>query len=62
MVKLVSANEDFVSAMTLLGEEDEPSVAVKETLEKLVCSLYQVKDVKEAKDVLIERANYQCQL
>ena len=33
-------------------EEDEPSVAVKETLERLVCSLYQVKleiDVKEAR-------------
>ena len=50
MVKLVSVNEDFVSAMTLLGEGDEPSVAVKETLERLVCSLYQVKiDVNEAR-------------
>ena len=43
IVKLVSVNEDFVSAMTLLGEEDEPSVVVKETLERLVCSLYLVK-------------------
>ena len=33
-VKLVSVNEDFNSAMTLLGEGDEPSVAVKETLER----------------------------
>ena len=43
MVKLVSVNEDFVSEMTLLGEEDETSAAVRETLERLVCSLYQVK-------------------
>ena len=28
-VKLVSVNEDFVSAKTVLGEEDQPSVAVK---------------------------------
>ena len=49
IVKLVSVNEDFVSAMTLLGEEDEPSVAVRETLERLVCSLYQVNDVNEAR-------------
>ena len=38
-MKLVSVNEDFVSAMTLLREEDEPSVVVKESLERLVCSL-----------------------
>ena len=47
IVKLVSVNEDFVSAMTLLSEEDESSVA----MERLVCSLYQVKleiDVNEA--------------
>ena len=52
MVKLVFVNEDFTPAMTLLGEEDEPSLAVKETLEKLGCSLYQVKleiDVNEAR-------------
>ena len=51
-MKLISVNEDFVSVMTLLGEEDKPSVAVKETLERLVCSLYQVKheiDVNEAR-------------
>ena len=36
MVKLVSVNEDFNSAITLLGEGDEPSVAVKETLERWV--------------------------
>ena len=30
-MKLVSVNEDLVSAMPLLDEEDEPSVAVKET-------------------------------
>ena len=35
-VKLVSVNEDFVSAMTLLGEENEPSIALKQTLERLV--------------------------
>ena len=35
MVKLVSVNEDFVSAMSNLGEEYEPSVAVKQTLERL---------------------------
>ena len=48
IVKLVSVNEDFVSAMTLLSEEDESSVA----MERLVCSLYQVKleiDVNEAR-------------
>ena len=52
IMKLVSVNDDFVSAMTLLGEEGEPSVAVKETLERVVCSLYQVKleiDVNEAR-------------
>ena len=37
MVKRISVNEDFISAMTLLSEEDEPSVAVNETLERLVC-------------------------
>ena len=48
----MSVNEDFVSAMTLLGEEDEPSVTVKKTLERLVCSLYQVKleiDINETR-------------
>ena len=52
MMELVSVNEDFVSAMNLLGEEYEPSVAVKETLERLVCSLCQVLlkiDAKEAR-------------
>ena len=52
MVKLVSVNKDFVSAITLLGGEVEPSVAVKETLKRLVSSLYQVKleiDVNEAR-------------
>ena len=52
IVKLVSVDENFVSAMTLLVEEDEPSVAGKETLERLVCSLHQVKleiDVNEAR-------------
>ena len=52
MMELVSVNEDFVSAMNLLGEEYEPSVAVKETLERLVCSLCQVQlkiDAKEAR-------------
>ena len=36
MVKLVSVDEGFVSATNVLGEEDESSVAVKETLERLV--------------------------
>ena len=52
MVKLVSVNKDFVSAITLLVGELEPTVAVKETLKRLVCSLYQVKleiDVSEAR-------------
>ena len=31
MVKRVSVYEDFFSAMTLLGEVDEPFVAVKDT-------------------------------
>ena len=51
-MKLVSVNEDFVSAMTLLREEDEPFVVAKESLERLVCSLYQVKleiDVNKAR-------------
>ena len=39
IVKLVSVSEDFVSAMALLDEEDEPYVAVKDTLGRLVCSL-----------------------
>ena len=37
MVKRISVNEDFISAMTHLSEEDEPSGAVNETLERLVC-------------------------
>ena len=44
--------------MTLLGKEDEPSVAVKETMERLVCSLYQVKlenDVNEARHKLFTK-------
>ena len=52
IVNLLSVSEDFVSAMALLGEEDEPSVAVKETLDRLVCSLYEVKlgnDVHEVR-------------
>ena len=52
LYRTMSVNEDFVSAMTLLGEEDEPSVTVKKTLERLVCSLYQVKleiDINEAR-------------
>ena len=52
IVKLVSVSEDFVSAMALLDEEDEPYVAVKDTLERLVCSLYEVKleiDVNETR-------------
>ena len=36
--------------MTLLDEEDEPSVAVKETLERLVCLLCQVKLKIDAND------------
>ena len=43
MVKHVFVNEDFISAMPLMGKEDEPFVAVKETLVRLACSLYQVK-------------------
>ena len=43
MIKFVSVNEDLVSSMNLLGEEVEPAVAVKETLERLVCPLYQVR-------------------
>ena len=38
MKKLISINEDFVSATSLLREEDETSIAVKETLERLVSS------------------------
>ena len=33
IVKLVSVNEDFVFAMTLLGKEDESSVAVTKKME-----------------------------
>ena len=33
MVKHISVNEDLVPAMNFFGEEDEPSVAVKGTLE-----------------------------
>ena len=36
MVKFVSVNEDFVSTKVLLDKQDEPSVAMKETLERLV--------------------------
>lgn len=40
IVKFVSVKEDFVSRMTVMGEEDELSVAVKAILERPVCSLY----------------------
>ena len=43
MVKRISVNEDLVPAMNFFGEEDEPSVAVKGTLERLVCSLYKAE-------------------
>ena len=52
LYQAMSVNEDFVSAITLLGKEDEPSITVKETLERLICSLYQVKleiDINEAR-------------
>ena len=63
IVKLVSVNEDFVFAMTLLSEEDESPVAV----ERLVCSLYQIKleiDVNEARYKLLtkEKKPLRCQL
>ena len=62
-MKLVSVSEDFVSTMALLEEEDEPSVAVKETLDRLVCSLYEVKleiDVNEARyKSLTKKRNHQ---
>ena len=43
MVKFVSMNEDLISSINILGAKDEPSVAVKEKPEILVCPLYQVK-------------------
>lgn len=52
MVKIASVNEIFVSAENLLGEEGKPSVLVNETLERLICSLCEVKlkvDVNEAR-------------
>ena len=58
IVELVPVNEHFVSSMILLGEENESSIAVKETLERLVCSLYQVKpkiDVNEARSKLFTK-------
>ena len=51
IAKLVSVSEDFFYAVALLGEEDEPSIVVKETLDRLVCSLYEAKleiDVNKA--------------
>ena len=56
MVMLVSINENFLSAMAHMGNSDEYSVVVKETLERLVYLLYQVKlkiDVKEVKYKLL---------
>ena len=52
MVKIASVNEVFVSAENLLGEEGKPSVLVNKTLERLICSLCEVKlkvDVNEAR-------------
>ena len=36
MVKFVSVDEDFVSRMTVMGEENEPFVVVKEILQRQV--------------------------
>ena len=58
IVELVPVNEHFVSSMILLGEENESSIVVKETLERLVCSLYQVKpkiNVNEARSKLFTK-------
>ena len=52
MVNLVSVSDNFVSAMTLMGEQDKPSFAVKQTLESLICSLHREKletDLNEAR-------------
>ena len=52
IVEIASVNEVFVSAENLLGEEGKPSVLVKETLERLICSLCEVKlkvDVNEVR-------------
>lgn len=51
-MEIASVNEVFVSAENLLGEEGKPSVLVKETLERLICSLCEVKlkvDVNEVR-------------
>ena len=64
MVKLVSVNEDFVSAMTLLGKEDEP-FAARETLQELACLLYQVKlevDVTRQVTSCFQRKRIHCHL
>lgn len=39
MVKFVSVDEDFVSRMTSMGEKNEPSIAVRKILQRLVCSI-----------------------
>ena len=64
MVKLVSVNEDFISAMTLLGKEDEP-FAARETLQELACLLYQVKlevDVTRQVTSCFQRKRIHCHL
>ena len=51
-MEIASVDEVFVSAENLLGEEGKPSVSGKETLERLICSLCEVKlkvDVNEVR-------------
>ena len=43
VLKVIQANEDFLDAAALIGEEEVMSNVVKETLERMICSLYQAK-------------------
>ena len=47
-----------ISAMTLMTLEDEPSLAVKETLDRVICSLSQEKyeyDLSEVRSKLFTK-------
>ena len=55
MLKNVQEAEEYLVAVSLLGENEFLSNAVKETLEQMVCSLYKAKsEVEVIPDVNIK--------
>ena len=50
MTKTVQNDKDFLIAASLLGENESVSNTVRETLERMVCSLYQAKQEVDVND------------